>query len=409
MTAVFSALAAQQKPTAGVANTENFRGGIHVKYDFLPPVNCLITLVPPDWPDNRVDPAMRGYSNGQSDGDLYFYPAEHGKYELRIFENNADGKMILRQNVWCIDGLFDFLEADYVSRERMTIPRPWYPNPIYIHDTLYTGFKWYMSEDPVPLSGEAGNFLTLDFPEAYITLCDGFIVVKGTSYLNFNNNLNHLNFTVRSRANGRDYYDNYVLFESGPFEILIFLNNGPGDYTVTIKANSLENFLTDSKELGEFIVKNYNKNTLTNQNYLQHTGMCQSRDVQLYSQAVLLTYQCKTEEEKARAIFDFLVSHLMYDFQFLNANEISFFPRYDDAVSVYNSQRGVCSGISRLTAAMMRAAGLPAKVIGGFRSGSSSGHAWNEVFWNGSWHNIDIIDQQFDFHDNRTKTEVHDY
>jgi len=106
--------------------------------------------------------------------------------------------------------------------------------------------------------------------------------------------------------------------------------------------------------------------------------------------------------ERARAIHDWVSNNIWYDEDVLYGRS----PYGEQsALSTLNSKRGVCLGYANLTAALMRASGIPAKVITGFALGigsdndewtneSSRGrlpanHAWNEFFANGRWVIID--------------------
>jgi hypothetical protein len=87
----------------------------------------------------------------------------------------------------------------------------------------------------------------------------------------------------------------------------------------------------------------------------------------------------KTDEaEKARAIHDYIVSTLTYDnMSFSNSGR----SRKMDAVSVVENGTGVCEGYANLSAALLRAAGIPVKIV----TARSISHAWNNVYIGGAW------------------------
>ena len=100
------------------------------------------------------------------------------------------------------------------------------------------------------------------------------------------------------------------------------------------------------------------------------------------------TYLLETDGEKIQAIHDYLVRNFHYDMAgFRNFRKRT----SQDAVTVLKYKAGVCEGYSHITAAMLRAAGIPAKVVSGTASGGlgSGGHAWNHVLVNEEWKFLD--------------------
>lgn len=91
-----------------------------------------------------------------------------------------------------------------------------------------------------------------------------------------------------------------------------------------------------------------------------------------------ITFKTAGEAEKARAIHDYVVSALVYDSaSFSNSGR----SRKMDAVSVIENGTGVCEGYANLSAALLRAAGIPVKIV----AARSISHAWNNVYIDGAW------------------------
>ena len=84
-----------------------------------------------------------------------------------------------------------------------------------------------------------------------------------------------------------------------------------------------------------------------------------------------------TDEKIARAFHDYIVKLLYYDFDSLTDR------KPQDALAVLANEMAVCEGYSTLYAALLRASGIETQVYTG------SNHAWNMVYWSGSWHDID--------------------
>jgi transglutaminase-like putative cysteine protease len=91
-----------------------------------------------------------------------------------------------------------------------------------------------------------------------------------------------------------------------------------------------------------------------------------------------ITFGMTGDAEKTRAVHDYIVSKLAYDnFSFSNSGR----SRKMDAVSVIENGTGVCEGYSNLSAALLRAAGIPVKIV----TARSISHAWNNVYLDGAW------------------------
>jgi transglutaminase/protease-like cytokinesis protein 3 len=91
-----------------------------------------------------------------------------------------------------------------------------------------------------------------------------------------------------------------------------------------------------------------------------------------------ITFEKTNEAEKIRAIHDYIVSKLSYDNMSFSNRARS---RKMDAVSVIENSTAVCEGYANLSAALIRAAGIPVKIV----TARSIKHAWNNVYVNGAW------------------------
>ena len=113
--------------------------------------------------------------------------------------------------------------------------------------------------------------------------------------------------------------------------------------------------------------------------YLVATKNCQVNNAQIKSLVTKLTKNCKTDREKADAIFKYVRDTISYSFYYDT--------RYG-AVGTLNAKRGNCVDHSHLLAAMFRTAGLPTKYVHGtcrFSSGGVYGHVWTQVYIGNKW------------------------
>ena len=130
--------------------------------------------------------------------------------------------------------------------------------------------------------------------------------------------------------------------------------------------------------------------------YLTPSTRIQSDNPEIVRFASQITAGLAGSYSKAMAIHDWVCDNIYY-----NYDEYYMRTPYGDfsALGVLKSRTGVCEGYANITAALMRAAGIPAKLIGGYalglstneiwpadiRSNMAINHVWNEVYVDGRW------------------------
>ena len=101
---------------------------------------------------------------------------------------------------------------------------------------------------------------------------------------------------------------------------------------------------------------------------------------------IIDTLDSPTDEDVAKAFHDYIIKTIYYDLDsYLNPER----RKDQDALSVINNGCAVCSGYTALYAALLRASGIKVMGISGDTDTGGS-HAWNRVYWDGSWHNVDV-------------------
>jgi hypothetical protein len=126
----------------------------------------------------------------------------------------------------------------------------------------------------------------------------------------------------------------------------------------------------------------------------------------IISLASSITVGMQNDYEKVKAIHDWVAGNVWYDrdvaIGFTQAY-ISSTQAYISSKDTLDNKRGICYGYANLTAALLRASNIPAKVVLGYAlgaTGSSSAvffdvsdgtanHVWNEVYAGGRWIIID--------------------
>lgn len=137
--------------------------------------------------------------------------------------------------------------------------------------------------------------------------------------------------------------------------------------------------------------------------YLKPSKMIESEKPTIVEQAKNITDGLSTNYDKLMAIHDWVCENIWYDYDALYKG-IS-----GDTASadVLASRKGICIGYASLTAALLRAAEIPTKLVAGYVlnsspqenwtkeliAGNNSNHVWNEAYVDGRWI---IIDTTYD-------------
>ncbi|MCK5128341.1 MAG: hypothetical protein KAQ68_00705 [Clostridiales bacterium] len=133
-------------------------------------------------------------------------------------------------------------------------------------------------------------------------------------------------------------------------------------------------------------------------------------DMEIIQFGLGLTQDVETREAKARALYDWIVRNIKYDFSVLGKLEVGYVP---NPQRTFDTKLGICSDFAVLFASMCRSQGIPCKVALGYYVKTEYYHAWNEVLYDGEYHIVDASgDSQtkkynFTRTDGYTKTKEH--
>jgi hypothetical protein len=129
--------------------------------------------------------------------------------------------------------------------------------------------------------------------------------------------------------------------------------------------------------------------------YRQATSRIQSDNAEIIALANEITQGIDGDYAKLKAVHDWVCSNIWYDYDADDGRA----PGGDtSAYGTLQSKRSVCEGYSSLTAALLRAVGIPAKEVSGYGgsdwtpqdiSDDVTNHAWNEAYVDGRWIIID--------------------
>jgi len=123
----------------------------------------------------------------------------------------------------------------------------------------------------------------------------------------------------------------------------------------------------------------------------------QSDDPDIIALSETITAGISSDYQKARAIHKWVANNIWYDNDWMKTPSLSEKMEMQYSTAVLRNKRGTCGGYSNLTAALLRAAGIPAKVITGL---SGNSHAWNEAFVDGQWINMDVQGDNNNYYQN---------
>lgn len=104
-----------------------------------------------------------------------------------------------------------------------------------------------------------------------------------------------------------------------------------------------------------------------------------------------LVSNAKNEDEKAKLIYEWIGKNIDYDDEKAKRILNNDFNVKSGAIVAFNERKGICFDYSCLYIAMCRAVDLDVRLITGegFNGISWVSHAWNQVYVNGQWVNVD--------------------
>ncbi|MCA0385882.1 MAG: transglutaminase-like domain-containing protein [Firmicutes bacterium] len=161
------------------------------------------------------------------------------------------------------------------------------------------------------------------------------------------------------------------------------LQLGNGEYTVRVMQNTVGN---SYKELSRINVSL----DLENSNSV---FLASIQDIEFDKsslpiiKAKALTKGLTKDEDKVKAIYNYVNQNVKYDYSKAKTVKSGYFPNID---STYKTNTGICYDYASIVAAMLRSVGIPTKLIKGYSIPTKDVyHAWNEVYIDGEWKIID--------------------
>jgi hypothetical protein len=232
--------------------------------------------------------------------------------------------------------------------------------------------------------------LTINAPAKADFDADAFFLLEGV--VRNPRGKNYARVLVRKEgAPGAAKLDTWYIVQN-EFSRRIWLPFGPGAYQIELIEFDSASVTAPPEGEGAFRGGSYSREALvfTVYNTREEEGVdgdgrwiypsfnVQSDDFRVLNLLNDITAGVSGEREKIEAVHDRLVSALVYDtFSFRNNGR----SRKMDAISVIETKTAVCEGYAQLSAALLRAAGISARLV----VNKSIMHAWNQVWTDGGW------------------------
>lgn len=161
-------------------------------------------------------------------------------------------------------------------------------------------------------------------------------------------------------GNGKNELDIPLNMGNGSYKIRICKNITGTKYSV-IQSSTIELNLSDEDEVFTY------SNVIVN---------FESTDAAI-KKAASLTKYCKTDAEKVKKIYEYIVKNFKYDYDKLESLSSGYIP---DIQVVYKNKKGICYDLSAIMASMLRSQGIKVKLVTGYTPNIDTYHAWNAVY-----------------------------
>lgn len=195
----------------------------------------------------------------------------------------------------------------------------------------------------------------------YSNVTDGYVMVK---YSGSNKKVK----TIITGPSGTTY--NYNQSLAGDYDVFP-LSDGSGSYKVAVYENiSGTSYSTAFSHTVSVTLKDEFSPFLRSNKYVGYTG--ESAAVKL---AADLVKGKKTENDKIKAIYEYAVGNISYDYELAKTVTSGYIPDID---SVLAKKKGICFDYAAVMTAMLRSQSIPTKLVFGYTG--SVYHAWISTY-----------------------------
>ncbi|MCL2772865.1 MAG: transglutaminase-like domain-containing protein [Oscillospiraceae bacterium] len=147
---------------------------------------------------------------------------------------------------------------------------------------------------------------------------------------------------------------------------------GNGDYTIKVWIQAGEKYALALSAKYTVKLADPNAPFLNPSQYVNF-----NKDSKAVKIAADLTKNCTSDIDEVQAIYNFVISSLVYDTQKAQTVQSGYLPSVDAIIA---SGKGICFDYAAVFAAMLRSQGIPAKLVTGYVQPNNAYHAWNEFY-----------------------------
>lgn len=159
------------------------------------------------------------------------------------------------------------------------------------------------------------------------------------------------------------------------------LTLGQGSYKISI----MQNTTGDSYSFVQSVNVSYTDSGSMDK-YLQSIPTMEYNSSMAAIQKAAALSAGKSEADKVKAIYEYVVLNTSYDTAKLNNLPSGYEPNIEDT---FKARKGICYDYSALFGAMCRSQGIPCKLVKGYVKNVNGYHAWNRVYVDGQWKVVD--------------------
>ncbi|BBH19049.1 hypothetical protein Back11_03940 [Paenibacillus baekrokdamisoli] len=203
---------------------------------------------------------------------------------------------------------------------------------------------------------------------------------KGTIGIRYDAPSDKITKVIISKGGSSYTYDLDKAKESQPLWLPLQMGNGVYSIAIleNVKSNKYRSISAKTITVKVSNATDLYLNSIQNVNWMDAT--------KAVAKAKELTRGSKTEEEKVKAIYQYIIGNVKYDNALAGKVTLAYIPDIDNTLT---TGKGICYGYASLFAAMLRSSGVPTKLVMGTTTMVAVYHAWNEVYLNGKWMVVD--------------------
>lgn len=186
-------------------------------------------------------------------------------------------------------------------------------------------------------------------------------------------------------SRGSERIQPVIRLRDGRFLLPLALRFGPGAYRIDLFAAGKDGLRFNG--LASLSVSNSSPDDCR---FTAPSPAIQSDAPPIIKLAREITKNETTTAGKVRAVYRWVTGNISYDYKTFFSGQLS----HTTALDVLDNKKDICEGYAKLTTALLRAVGIPARIVTGRAFSRSLGnrwmpHAWNQALLGNRWVQLD--------------------